>query len=295
MKLPDFSVIIPTFNRADFVRSAVESVLQQTHINFEVLIVDDGSTDNTEEVVASICDSRVKYFKKVNGERAAARNFGVANAVGSYVTFLDSDDTLKTDHLMEAKKFREQNAEAIIFHLGYDVVRSDGTIIYPWKPLPDPVNQKLMEGNYLSCMGVFIRRDIADQNRFNEDRDLSGSEDYELWVRLAARYPIRTSPVSTACLVNHDERSVLQIDSDKLSKRISLVRQYLINDEKVKRVFGARLNVLFGFHFLYEALHNAMGGHRWCAIRALLRGIGQYPSVMFNYRFWVVLKKLFWK
>lgn len=295
MKAPDFSVIIPTYNRVEFLTVAVHSVLRQTHQDFEIIIVDDGSTDNTAQIISTLQDNRIKYFKKANGERAAARNYGVCKSAGAYVTFLDSDDLLKENHLEEAAKFLSHNPDVAVFHLGYDVVRNDGTIIYPWKVLPDPANYKLMEGNSLSCMGVFVRRDVAGDNRFNEDRDLTGSEDYELWVRLAARYPIRTSPVSTACLVNHDERSVLQVNPEKLSKRISLMRYYLSKDKKVMLTFGPQLKTLFGFHYLYEALHQALGAQRVASVKALVKAVVQHPAIVVNYRFLVVLKKLIWR
>jgi len=70
-----------------------------------------------------------------------------------------------------------------VFHLGYDVVDDKGNVMYPWKKLPSPVNDKLMEGNFLSCLGVFVKREVLLEYKFNEDRLLSGSEDYELWLR----------------------------------------------------------------------------------------------------------------
>lgn len=290
---PLFSVIIPTYNRASFIQRTIHSVLQQTFSDFEIIVVDDGSTDNTEEEVASVKDARIIYYKKENAERAAARNYGIAKSTGSYITFLDSDDLLKENHLEEAVGFLKRNPNTPVFHLGYDMVKSNGEIIYLWKALPDPANEKLLEGNFLSCLGVFIERNVALSNRFNEDRDLSGSEDYELWIRLAAKYPVRTCAVSTACLVNHDERSVLNANSEKLSQRIALVREYLSADERVVKTFGHKLNVLFGFHCVYEALHQALGKHRKASVRALGQAIIRfYPQVIFHYRFWVVLKKL---
>ena len=91
---PLFSVIIPTFNRADFIGKTVESVLRQTFTDFEIIVIDDGSTDNTAEIIAPIIDERLTYHFKQHEERAAARNAGTKLARGEYVTFLDSDDLL---------------------------------------------------------------------------------------------------------------------------------------------------------------------------------------------------------
>ncbi len=99
--MPFFSVVIPTYNRANFIRDTVESVLKQDHTDFEILVVDDGSTDNTETVIAEAFGNteQVRYFKQVNAERGAARNKGIREARGEYVLFLDSDDQMRTNHL----------------------------------------------------------------------------------------------------------------------------------------------------------------------------------------------------
>ncbi len=286
------SVIVPTYNRAGCIGKTIRSVLQQENRNFELIIVDDGSTDNTEEIILSFADNRIKYFKKSNAERAAARNYGVRNAQGDYVTFLDSDDLLKQNHLSEAIRFFKRHTDVALLHLGYDVIDPDGTIIYPWKALPDPVNDKLVEGNFLSCLGVFVKKEILLQHPFNEDRELSGSEDYELWIRLAARFPIRTNAVVTASLVNHETRSVLQIGSASLMKRISLAKEYIGKDLQVRTTYGSKVKKIFAYLDLYAALHLAMGGHRIIAWKSLMQSALQRPSIVFNYRFLVLIKKL---
>src|SRR5258706_16379849 len=100
---PLFSVIIPTYNRAEFITRTVNSVLSQTYKSFEIIIVDDGSTDNTENILDPLLKqhSNISYLKKNNQERGAARNFGSYHAKGDYVTFLDSADILYPQHLHE--------------------------------------------------------------------------------------------------------------------------------------------------------------------------------------------------
>lgn len=92
--MPFFSVIIPTYNRSNFIVATITSVLEQNFEDFEVLVIDDGSTDNTKEIIERILqkDKRVKYFYKTNAERGAARNFGVQESNGKFLIFLDSDD-----------------------------------------------------------------------------------------------------------------------------------------------------------------------------------------------------------
>ena len=286
------SVVIPTYNRADYIAKTIQSVVEQSYSNFELIIVDDGSTDNTEAIVSSFTDARISYYKKANAERAAARNYGVSKASGTYITFLDSDDLFKPGHLAEAIRYIQNNPDVNIFHQGYNIVDPEGHVIYPWKPLPDPVNTKLEEGNFLSCLGIFVKRDILLLQPFNEDRALSGTEDYELWVRLAAHYSIRTNAVVTASLVNHESRSVLQIDADKFITRITLAKKYISDDKQVKSVFGGRVKKIAAYLDLYAALHLAISNHKAMGWKFLIQSFSQWPAVLFNYRFLVVIKKL---
>ncbi len=97
-----FSVVIPTYNRASFVGKTIQSLLAQTYSHFEIIVVDDGSTDDTEAVVRGIRSDKLTYHKKKNGERAAARNTGARLAKGDYVNFFDSDDLAYPVHLHTA-------------------------------------------------------------------------------------------------------------------------------------------------------------------------------------------------
>ena len=102
METPLFSIIIPTYNRAALIAKTLDTVLTQTLYSYEVLIIDDGSTDNTEAIVQPYLDDKVKYYKKENAERAAARNYGTRLAKGAYVNLFDSDDCMFPYHLEEA-------------------------------------------------------------------------------------------------------------------------------------------------------------------------------------------------
>ena len=99
---PYFSVIIPVYNRAHSIRKAIDSILNQTFENFEIIVIDDASMDNTNEVVASIEDNRIQYYKnETNQERCVTRNIGIEKSKGKYICFLDSDDYHLPEHLQE--------------------------------------------------------------------------------------------------------------------------------------------------------------------------------------------------
>ena len=114
-KSPFFSVVIPTYNCADFLKRALSSVFVQTYQNFEVIVVDNSSTDNTEDVLNSFDDKRLTV-KNVNnnGIIAHSRNKGIKNAIGDWIAFLDSDDVWNSDKLMKVKNAIKQNPKVIL-------------------------------------------------------------------------------------------------------------------------------------------------------------------------------------
>jgi len=286
-----FSIVIPSYNRAALIPHTLNSVLEQTYFSFEIIIVDDGSTDNTHEVIARyLVDKRVNYYRIVNSERGAARNYGVDRAKGDYVTFLDSDDVFLPRHLETAVTRIAENDYPKVVHLAYEILHPNGRVdSIPF--LPSPVNVKLIEGNFLSCMGVFLQRDFFLQNRFDEDRALSGSEDYELWMRVATRTPIFTFPDVTSRLINHDERSVVNTDAQKLIVRINLLIEKVTTDALFDQSIGTDFNKFKSYQLLYLALHLALSGNRWLAFRKLLYVAYLHPGIIFNYRFIVAVKK----
>lgn len=287
---PYFSVVIPTYNRAHLIHKTIESVLAQEDTDFEIIVVDDGSRDNTEEVVRAVADERVSYYKKDNAERAAARNYGASRARGRYVNFFDSDDLLYPNHLTIARRLIEQKNEPEIFHLGFEMRDAEGRLLYRVDALKGSLNEQLPRGNLLSCNGVFVRRDVALRFPFNEDRQLSASEDWELWLRLASRYEIHYSNEVTSIIVNHDERSVLGSEEAALLKRKDLTLRYLFEDEAFVEKYGKRRRTIENEFLSYIALHLALAGAPRRACKYLKDSVLVLPSSVFRRRFLAVVK-----
>ena len=124
-----FSVIIPLYNKANFVKKTIESILSQTYENFEIVIVNDGSTDNSMAVVSEITDPRIRLFTKENGGVSAARNFGIEKAQYEYITFLDADDLWFPDYLETIKGMIEQYPQAGIFGTAFTTINRLGVKI----------------------------------------------------------------------------------------------------------------------------------------------------------------------
>lgn len=294
MRKPYFSIIIPTYNRADFIDKTIRSVLGQWFPDFEVIVVDDGSTDNTAAVVGSISDGRVIYHPKANEERAVARNTGTSLARGKYVTFLDSDDFLYENHFSTAIEAIERFRQPEFFHLGYEFVDEKLDSLRKVDYLSEIANYQLIEGNHLSCQGVFLRRDVAETHRFSPIRELSGTEDYELWLRVASRYPLYCDRRVTSAIVQHDSRSVLNTDREKLIRRINILETSLLADDAFVEKFRRQIPEFKANNRVYIALHLALSkSDRGGAVNYLLKSLLQSPKAFQNRAFYGTIKRLF--
>jgi len=288
-----FSIVIPTFNRETFIVKTIGTVLAQTYKNFELIIVDDGSTDGTEGLISKISDSRIKYFKTVNSERGAARNYGTRKATGEYICFLDSDDLLYENHLSEAVYGINLFDKPEFIFLGYDIRTPENQLISKVTYSDKNAGSSLLGGNFLSCNSVLLRLDIALSFKFNEHRKLSVFEDWELWLRLAARFKLHVLNSITSTLVNHGDRSVLSGNKEALIIRRDFMLQSLMADKKFNEVFGKKLFILMATLDTYIALHLALTKkYRVDALKFLLKGIIRNPHEILKRRFLAILKHI---
>ena len=115
MSSPVFTVVIPLYNRANVIEGTIRSVLEQSFQDFEIVVVDDGSSDNPQPVVEAIGDSRIRFFQQANSGANTARNRGIDEALGAYVAFLDSDDKFLPHHLAAAKAVLDDSPQAVVY------------------------------------------------------------------------------------------------------------------------------------------------------------------------------------
>lgn len=289
MKSPVFSIIIPTYNRAHLIGKTIESALKQDFTNFEVLVIDDGSKDNTEEAVKQFTDSRLHYFKKENAERGAARNFGTALANGYYVNFFDSDDLMYPNHLSVASTLISSRLPEF-FHLAYDCKLEDGKELYSVNDFTDEVSKKILFDNKLSCNGVFLRRDIALQFPFDENRVLASSEDWHLWIRLVSRFNLFYVNVITSSVINHDQRSLLTIATEKVVVRDLYFIEKLKGDLEVMRNYGKTFDRFIAERYTFFMLGFSEQGKKSEVAKWALRAFLLYPLILTSKRFLASIK-----
>lgn len=289
-----FSIIVPTYNREAFIGKTIASILAQTHQLFEIIIVDDGSKDNTEAVVKDFGDPRIHYYLKENGERGAARNYGIARAKGDYITFIDSDDVLYPNHFEEALKVIETGNHTDVFHLAYEYRDTQGKLLST-KTHTTSLNQQLVRGNVISCIGIFIKQGILGGGLlFSENRVLSGTEDWLLWLRLAARYPMGHSNIITACMINHDSRSVLNYDENAMLVRTQLLLEGLRADEVFMKQMGHHLTRIKAHMLSYISMHLVLGKDKKKAWSYFKQAIKLDASELFTRRALAIAKHLVW-
>ena len=151
-----FSIVIPTYNREKLIGKTIQSVINQTYKNFEVLIIDDGGTDNTRNIVEGFEDKRVRYYYKENEERGVARNFGMLHSQGVYITFVDSDDIFYPEHLAHAFQKLTELKYPDFYRQAFEVKNEAGKILFANNKVRGDANKFILSGNYFSCIGVFF-------------------------------------------------------------------------------------------------------------------------------------------
>ena len=289
---PYFSIIVPVYNRANFIKSLIQSVLDQFFENFELIIVNDGSSDNTEEQVKTFSDPRIRYLIIENSERGAARNRGAELARGFYFNFFDSDDIMYRHHLQTAYKFIQENISPPWFHVGYDISDEQGRFILREIGVENNPEKKLIITNYLASNSVFIQQELFLENRFNEDRKLSSSEDWELWLRVISKKNLLACREVTFKLIQHRNRSLSTISPDRVIERDTFMLTELIRNDFFITKFKRDLPLFKADRYTFFALTLVLVERRMEAILYLLKSVTTTPKVFSRKRFWACIKLL---
>ncbi|HLA58610.1 MAG TPA: glycosyltransferase family 2 protein, partial [Puia sp.] len=277
---PFFSIIIPAYNRVGYLLKSLNSILAQEFSGYEIIVVDDGSTDNTKEFIADLAaiNQSIKYFYKVNEERSIARNFGIMRASGTYVCFLDSDDLLYPNHLAVAYELLRTNNFPEVGHLGYEFIDASGNTTLVRNNFDKSFKVKLIHENIMHGNAIFIRRDIALAVNFIPSSSAIVSEDWYLWLRLAARYQFHFDNTVTSAVVHHDERSLMNLDPDKLIASTNVVVEYLKNDIPFLEGYSDKVSYHFANHYTFLALILALTKkRRYQTVKYLIRAICYDP------------------
>lgn len=231
---------MPAYNGEAFIRQAIESVLQQSYPNWELIVVDDGSTDGTADRVNSIGEPRIRYTYQENRGQAAALNTGLDLARGDYVTTLDVDDWFTKDSLFERVKFLDQNPDfGAVYGDGY-YCDLDGKPLQRFSQfrigdVSGDVYDILIAAPFFGTGGnVLVRREILDRNQIRYDESIIWCQDYDFYIRVAEVAPFGLINTVTIWYRLHDSNMTMSVPSERRLE--SLMRT------KVKVLESARFN-----------------------------------------------------
>ncbi|OGX08664.1 MAG: hypothetical protein A2Z88_10335 [Omnitrophica WOR_2 bacterium GWA2_47_8] len=276
---PLVSAIIPTFNRAKLVCETIDSVLAQTYPNIEIIVVDDGSSDNTEEVLKKY-GNKVRYLKQDNKGNSAARNYGFKVSRGEYIGFLDDDDLWLPSKIEEEVKFLQDHSDLGFVYCGTYLIDLEGKITGQrtiWEE-EDATFARLYRGNIIISPSIsLIRRDcLKDVGYYDEG--LYQSSDYDMWIRLARKYKFVYLDKILAKYRVHEKSLGRNLDR-RLKLHVKIFNKPEISGDKTwleKRIRIAQEYYDIGRQF-YEA------GYYLKAARCFLGAVLIYPFVGFYY------------
>ena len=190
------SVIIPTYNRKNLLDISINSVLNQTYQNFEIIIVDDNSNDGTDDYIKKINHDKIQYIKNKESMYApTSRNIGILHSKGDLISFLDDDDEWYPDKLEKQVKLFQDSDVGLVYG-GIDLFFEDYSLSYPTSPeLKGDIYKNMLIKNYIGATpSVIVRRDALNNvcSKENEyfDPSFPARQDYDLWVRITEKYKV---------------------------------------------------------------------------------------------------------
>ena len=214
------SVIIPTFNRGDVLSRAIGSVLGQTYGDFELIVVDDGSTDHTKDLVTSLTGT-IRYIIQSHKGVSAARNRGILESTGKLVAFLDSDDEWREDKLEKQVKLFESRDQHFICHSDELWLRHGKIVIQKeiHRKQGGHFFERALERCLISPSAVIMTRSLLNKTGYF-DESLPAAEDYDLWLRITAYNSVKF--VDEPLIIKHGDRE------DQLSRIVPAIDRYRI-------------------------------------------------------------------
>ena len=289
---PLVSIIMPTHNRSLLLRRAVSSVLEQTFTDFELIIVDDCSDDDTEHQISIINDHRIIYSRlKFRVGAAAARNIAIKSARGQYIAFLDSDDEYLHNKLeLQIDKFQGAPGNVGIIYCGYYIVyESDHYHEVVPPSYRGNLFDVLLKHNRIGSPTPLVRKECFDSCGLF-DESLPSCQDWDMWLRISTKYDFDFVNEPLAKAHNHGNQISTNIDNKILSreKLLEKYKLYIVKEPKTASYLYQRLG------FLHLLKHNSRRGRKYYlkSIAANPTDIGAYIILLTSLVSWKLHRKL---
>lgn len=247
------SVIMPVYMGAAFVARAIESVLSQTHQDLELIVVNDGSPDNSHAVIQPyLLDARVKYIEQDNAGVANARNTGIRHASGEFLALIDQDDLWTADKLAKQLHVMELHPEFALVHCDIGFIDAAGqTMPSPeWAWVQETWGHcyaDLLEGNRIATLTVLLRRGCLDGIEMFR-QEMAPADDWDLWLRLAAKYPFGYVPEKLAFYRLHESnesRDLLKMQTAETNVIRRVVQDGHLATSRTRQIARRKLVLLY--------------------------------------------------
>jgi len=239
---PIVSVIVPTYNRANLLPRCIRSILAQTYKNFELLIVDDGSTDNTSDVVASFSDPRIRYLPQEKNRGAAyARNIGIQAARGVFISTQGSDDEWFPENLTKKIEcFRNlPETVGVVYSRFYKIHKGGERVLWPpayIKKREGNLFSEFLHGNFITDQAALVRKCVYDKVGLY-DASLPGMQEWDMWFRISKIYEFKF--ISEPLLVTYyTEGSITAHSEWRLQGREIIFRKHIEDFRKYPKIFA---------------------------------------------------------
>ncbi len=189
-EIPYFTVVIPLYNKEKYIKRTLNSVLKQTFTNFEIVIVDDGSTDKSCEIVEAINDPRIRLIRQENGGPSKARNRGILEAKGEFIAFLDADDEWLPEKLEKHHEFHKENQNIVWSCSAFQASggKREEHISYTKNGVIEDALDAIMDGMTITSSTAVIKKSVFDNDRLLFNEAFKRSEDREVWYKVACHY-----------------------------------------------------------------------------------------------------------
>jgi glycosyltransferase involved in cell wall biosynthesis len=255
MSKPTVSIIIPVYNRANLIGRCIRSVLEQTYSDFELIVVDDGSTDNTAEMIRRFSDRRIEILTVPENRGAQfARNMGIQHAVGKYIAFQDSDDEWTNNKLdKQVEVLDKAGPEVGLVYSGYWNVRGNSRVYLPspaTRPKEGDLHKILLMGNFITTQTVLLKAECLARAGLFDER-LTRLQDWELWLRISHYYLFRF--IDEPLVISYFQSESITADEEKLVKSFEMILEKHAHDFNRDRKALAHIYYFIGTHLLYSA------------------------------------------
>jgi len=254
--MPKVSVVIPTYNYGRYISKAIDSVLSQTFKDFEIIVIDDGSTDGTKDLPAQY-GNKIKYIYQENHGLSNARNRGIKASSGEYLVFLDADDYISPQKLETETKLLDAHPEVGWSYSNHYYVDENGIILYGFsyqfhksnsRPPEGMIFKDLLLNNFIPVNAVMLRKKCLDAGFFDESLGNQGYEDCAFWLRVSAKYEVKYIDQPLAFIRLH-KGSMREDVVGMVSNKIIVIRKICKLYPDLTRPYTSRLKaILAGFY-----------------------------------------------